>query len=837
MVSNKKGSSENVQVVVRLRPLSEKERKAGHEQATAADLSSNSISVTVPDTGDSKTWTFDQVFTDVFTQRDIYLQVAHPVVESVINGYNATIFAYGQSGTGKTYTMTGRLDKQEEIGIIPNALNHIFSVVSAVDATKKEYTIQVSYLELYNGQCRDLLVENKHNLEIKENSHKVFYVKDLSMWDVKDAESALRLMDEGLTRREVKATELNADSSRSHSIFAVHVKCYDVERDVRTESKLNLVDLAGSERQSKTQAQGEVLKEGSNINLSLTALGGVIDCIVKGRPHIPYRSSPLTMLLKDALGGGSRTLLFGNVGPAEHNAQETISTLRFVDRAKQIKNKPKVQMDAKDARIMELIEENKELKRRLGMLDDDSDDNPDDDTSGVEDTRTAVSAESGAARRRRTSGHTSWDSELNQLKRRVDELEVALESSESENQRLREDTDMLERANRKSQEGDKAMQEVKESLDSLERDLALRTAELDDQRATVKELLDVALDALLTTLSESDRAEWQSVMSDPQSTLDHTGSHYLADVLLGLRYLRDGAVALSNHKQQHQEGGGGLGKKSKSGKRSKQNHKTESEHHPTPHPPASHQPTPPPSTTERHGSVSSVDPEARRELENALQSLECQRSIAAKAKEALDAKTDEAVRLKEHVNVLRDELKKTREQHIVELQETQGKLVLQTNKKIEKLVLSHQAAVAKEARQREKLQEKVKRVKEKMQALEQDYDVKVLENDQLLRDIESMKVEHLKKLKDWGMFSPVSASCDVRRSHGIQSAAPSAPPPVLPSLGDTARSINTQPTSMHDLGVGINSSGGSTGVEGPTPPQSKVPPSMFSRNFLDITKR
>ncbi|KAJ9449052.1 Kinesin-like protein FLA10 [Diplonema papillatum] len=364
----KDASSENVQVVVRVRPISHRELELKTKEVVTTDVSNNTVSVQADDSS-FKSFTFDQIYNKQFDQKSIYLQTIHPLVQSVLAGYNATVFAYGQSGSGKTHTMTGQLNTPDQ-GIIPNALQHIFEAVRQEEAaTKKQFTILVTYLELYNGKCRDLLTDTKKNLELKENEQKLFYVKDLEKMRVSSVGQCMQLMLDGHKRREVGSTLLNQDSSRSHSVFTVEVTCLNQEEEPPTAvvSKLNLVDLAGSERQTKTAAEGDRLKEGSNINLSLSALGTVIDVLVKGKGHIPFRSSPLTMLLKDSLGGNSRTVMFATVSPSDLNTPETVSTLRFADRAKKIKNKPRVQMDPKDALIAELREELASLKRQLGF--------------------------------------------------------------------------------------------------------------------------------------------------------------------------------------------------------------------------------------------------------------------------------------------------------------------------------------------------------------------------------------------------------------------------------------------------------------------------------------
>jgi hypothetical protein len=399
------GKSENVQVIVRLRPMNSKEKARGDKEAVVLDLAANNITVDAGE-GAPKTFGFDAVYNNSFSQRDVYLQSIHAVVETVLQGFNATIFAYGQSGTGKTYSMAGVLSDPKQLGIIPNALNHIFDTINNLGNDNMEYSVMASFVELYNGKCRDLLVEGRLNLELKENQQKQFYVKDLSHHVIRTTMDAMGLMDQGLSRREVKSTDLNADSSRSHSLFSVYVRVHDKVNDVKTESKLNLVDLAGSERQKASGATGETLNEGNNINQSLTALGMVIDCLVKQKPHIPYRSSPLTMLLKDGLGGNSRTVIVGTCSPSAEASHETVSSLRFLDRAKQIKNKPTVQMDPKDAKIAELQEEVKQLRARLGLANKDDGGGGDDDDQAKENYI------------------RSFDGEVETLKRRVEELEV-----------------------------------------------------------------------------------------------------------------------------------------------------------------------------------------------------------------------------------------------------------------------------------------------------------------------------------------------------------------------------------------------------------------------------
>lgn len=246
--------------------------------------------------------------------------------------------------------MEGIRSVPELRGIIPNAFDHIFSYIKQAGAST-QFLVRASYLEIYNEEIRDLLNIKAGKLDIKEKPDTGVYVKDLSTFVIKDVEEMDKLMSIGNKNRSVGYTEMNATSSRSHSIFSITVEASEVlengENRIRA-GKLHLVDLAGSERQSKTGAAGERLKEATKINLSLSALGNVISALVDGKSsHIPYRDSKLTRLLQDSLGGNAKTLMVATMSPASYNYDETISTLRYANRAKNIKNKPKVNEDPK----------------------------------------------------------------------------------------------------------------------------------------------------------------------------------------------------------------------------------------------------------------------------------------------------------------------------------------------------------------------------------------------------------------------------------------------------------------------------------------------------------
>ncbi|CAJ1987870.1 OSM3-like kinesin [Leishmania donovani] len=375
-------AAENIKVLVRCRPFSEKENAMGHKSCVDLDMVQNTVTVKSI-IGEPDRWTFDAVINNSFSQEDIFTQFIMPLTESVLGGFNATVFAYGQSGSGKTHTMTGVMGNSTLEGVIPRCVKHIFDSVQKMrdEAPSTTVSMYVSFMELYNGKVRDLLAKQQVSLDIRENKDHTFFVKGAVVAQVKFPEDVIRHLEEGTDRRRVASTELNADSSRSHSVFSLILECTETLEDGSTRavsSKLNLVDLAGSERQGKTGASGDTLKEGCNINLSLSALGTVIDTIVKGGAHVPFRSSPLTMLLKDSLGGNSKTVMFANINPSERNMSETVSTLRFADRAKQIKNKPVVNMDSKDQKIAELTEIVKELREKLAKYENEG-------TAGLEE--------------------------------------------------------------------------------------------------------------------------------------------------------------------------------------------------------------------------------------------------------------------------------------------------------------------------------------------------------------------------------------------------------------------------------------------------------------------
>ena len=371
MTSSSSKNMECVKVVVRCRPLNHKEVSDGHSSCIEMFPNKGLVEIKNPALGPTdplKTFTFDAVYDCNSKQLDLYAETFAPLVDSVLDGFNGTIFAYGQTGTGKTYTMEGVKDDQSQRGVIPNSFDHIFSHIAKSE--NQQYLVRASYLEIYLEDVRDLLAKDQtKNLELKERPDTGIYVKDLSSFVCKSVSEIEHVMAVGNQNRSVGKTEMNEHSSRSHAIFIITVECSELDMEGQAHirvGKLNLVDLAGSERQAKTGAVGDRLKEATKINLSLSALGNVIAALVDGKSsHVPYRDSKLTRLLQDSLGGNARTVMVANLGPASYNYEESVTTLRFANRAKNIKNKPRINEDPKDALLREFQQEIARLKAQI----------------------------------------------------------------------------------------------------------------------------------------------------------------------------------------------------------------------------------------------------------------------------------------------------------------------------------------------------------------------------------------------------------------------------------------------------------------------------------------
>jgi kinesin family protein 5 len=289
-------------------------------------------------------------------QKDVFDFSIRSTVDDILNGYNGTVFAYGQTGAGKSYTMMGTdIVDDEGRGVIPRIVEQIFASILSSPGTI-EYTVRVSYMEIYMERIRDLLAPQNDNLPIHEEKNRGVYVKGLLEIYVSSVQEVYEVMKRGGSSRAVAATNMNQESSRSHSIFVITITQKNVESGSAKSGQLFLVDLAGSEKVGKTGASGQTLEEAKKINKSLSALGMVINNLTDGKSqHIPYRDSKLTRILQESLGGNSRTTLIINCSPSSYNDAETLSTLRFGMRAKAIKNKAKVNAEISPAELKSLL--------------------------------------------------------------------------------------------------------------------------------------------------------------------------------------------------------------------------------------------------------------------------------------------------------------------------------------------------------------------------------------------------------------------------------------------------------------------------------------------------
>lgn len=330
---NSNPSECNIKVVARFRPLNPTEERLGsHNIVSFPAGSRDSVNIR------GKTYLFDRVFGPDANQAQVYEEAAKPIVKDVLSGYNGTIFAYGQTSSGKTHTMEGTIGDDSLEGIIPRIVNDIFQYIFTMEE-EAEFHIKVSYFEIYMDKIKDLLEIGKDNLTVHEDKNRVPFVKGATERFVCNLEEVMALIEEGKQNRHISVTNMNEHSSRSHSVFLINVKQENEATQKQLAGKLYLVDLAGSEKVSKTGAEGQTLDEAKNINKSLSALGNVISALADGnKSHIPYRDSKLTRILQESLGGNSRTTIIICGSPASFNEYETKSTLEFGRRAKTIKN-------------------------------------------------------------------------------------------------------------------------------------------------------------------------------------------------------------------------------------------------------------------------------------------------------------------------------------------------------------------------------------------------------------------------------------------------------------------------------------------------------------------
>jgi len=370
---------QNIQVFVRVRPLNSSEKS---QRSCSIVDTQGTREVVIKDkpttlSATTKTFGFDRVFGPTSRQVDVHKAVVGPLIKQVLQGYNCTVFAYGQTGTGKTYTMEGlgeirgAWENDPNAGIIPRALSDLFDGLRTTDAV--EYSIRVSFLEPYNEEIFDLLsgADDQSKLRLYEDGQKrgSVIIQGLEDVQVHDKGEVFKILERGSIKRQTAETKMNATSSRSHTIFTVtvYINQQSLEgEDMLRIGKLNLVDLAGSENIGRSGAINQRAREAGNINQSLLTLGRVITSLVDRTPHIPYRESKLTRLLQDSLGGRTKTSIIATISPASINHEETLSTLDYAHRAKNITNKPEVnQKISKKEKLLEYHNEIDKLRQEL----------------------------------------------------------------------------------------------------------------------------------------------------------------------------------------------------------------------------------------------------------------------------------------------------------------------------------------------------------------------------------------------------------------------------------------------------------------------------------------
>ncbi|XP_022096097.1 kinesin-like protein KIF28P isoform X3 [Acanthaster planci] len=380
---------ESVKVAVRVRPFNTREKDRGAK--LVVEMKGATTKLHSLDGEEPKTFTFDYSYWshDGFTeqpdgilaanpgsnyasQQNVFNDLGQGVLDNAFQGFNCSLFAYGQTGSGKSYSMVGYGPNK---GIVPITCDVLFKTIESGDG-KVKYEVTFSMLEIYNEQVRDLLQKTnpKGGLQVRQNPKEgLFYVQSLKKVAVGSYREIENRIEEGTSNRTVAATQMNATSSRAHTVVTIQfdqISKNDVGQETKKTSVINLVDLAGSERADSTGATGDRLKEGANINKSLSSLGNVISALAdlsmgKKKVLVPYRDSVLTKLLQNALGGNSKTIMIAALSPADINHDETLSTLRYADRAKKIKNKAVVNENPVEKLIRELREENERLKNAM----------------------------------------------------------------------------------------------------------------------------------------------------------------------------------------------------------------------------------------------------------------------------------------------------------------------------------------------------------------------------------------------------------------------------------------------------------------------------------------
>jgi len=357
---------EGIKVTVRFRPMNSKEQQQpGNHVCTKLSTCGRAAQLTVPDRPDKPvTFYFDTIYGPSSTQEEVYAQSGKPLVEAMKKGYNSTIFAYGQTGSGKTWSMMGTITGAMR-GLQPRIIEDVYDFIENDADPAEQWTVQISMCEIYNERVKDLLNPEEDNMKVKEAPDGTIYIEGAVEQNCASTAEVLSTMETGFMNRATSATKQNLESSRSHCVTILKTTCHKPDGS-SVVAKIKMVDLAGSEKTRKTEATGQRLLEAQNINKSLTALSQVLNALCKDpEGFIPYRNSKLTRILQDALGGNSKTSLIVAASPCSYNVEETISALRFGERAKKVKTNAKIN---KELSPSEMGKEIKKLEKQVEIL-------------------------------------------------------------------------------------------------------------------------------------------------------------------------------------------------------------------------------------------------------------------------------------------------------------------------------------------------------------------------------------------------------------------------------------------------------------------------------------
>uniref|UniRef100_A0A2K6DDK9 Kinesin-like protein n=1 Tax=Macaca nemestrina TaxID=9545 RepID=A0A2K6DDK9_MACNE len=575
----------NIKVMCRFRPLNESEVNRG-DKYVAKFQGEDTVVIA------SKPYAFDRVFQSSTSQEQVYNDCAKKIVKDVLEGYNGTIFAYGQTSSGKTHTMEGKLHDPEGMGIIPRIVQDIFNYIYSMDENL-EFHIKVNSLRKENvANIYFSFSVSKTNLSVHEDKNRVPYVKGCTERFVCSPDEVMDTIDEGKSNRHVAVTNMNEHSSRSHSIFLINVKQENTQTEQKLSGKLYLVDLAGSEKVSKTGAEGAVLDEAKNINKSLSALGNVISALAEGSTYVPYRDSKMTRILQDSLGGNCRTTIVICCSPSSYNESETKSTLLFGQRAKTIKNTVCVNVELTAEQWKKKYEKEKEknkiLRNTIQWLENELnrwrngetvpiDEQFDKEKANLEaftvDKDTAITNDKPAttigvmgnftdAERRKCEEEIAKlykqlddkDEEINQQSQLVEKLKTQMLDQEELLASTRRDQDNMQaELNRLQAENDASKEEVKEVLQALE-ELAVnydqKSQEVEDKTKEY-ELLSDELNQKSATLASID-AELQKL----KEMTNHQKKRAAEMMASLLKDLAEIGIAVGNNDVKQPEGTG-----------------------------------------------------------------------------------------------------------------------------------------------------------------------------------------------------------------------------------------------------------------------------------------